>query len=390
MRMENFKKNIFLIVALFFFTTGTASVALAAKQLNITPNNIPNGVVSDPYSVTLSVAPQSNGKTPYTWSITSGSLPPGFSLTPNRSQPNTADIWGTPFLSGTYNFTVGVTDSAGGSGSQSYKVTIVPPCSFFDTNIGSISFGIIDPSAVPGPALGTITQQINFVCKNNMTYTVTASPASGWTINQGGFTIPYTIGFNTTGVGGGANVPIPLLTASPAPQIPQPNYANAAGGVYANNQAVTFTISWTQAGGGSIIASLPVGNVSGVILSTCLVSQSPGVLTFNINPSASSTTTTLSPDLQIKCTMNGTFSISTTSACGGQMYSSYPPSCSGYGIPYLFTCLGSTSGCSGSALGTGFGGGGISLGIGGSAVSAGYANAPAGNYGDLRTITISY
>jgi hypothetical protein len=231
-------------------------------------------------------------------------------------------------------------------------------------------------------------QQIYFACKNNMAYTVTASPASGWTIDYSGFSIPFALSYNTIGAGQGMSTPIPLLTNTT--QITTYTYANAPGGLYGNTNAVTFTISWTQAGGGSIIAYLQPGGVSGTVLKTCLLSQSPGALSFNIDPSASSVGTTASPDLQIKCTMSAPVSVSATSACSGSMYSSYPPSCSGNAIPYTFKCLGSGAGCSGTVPGSGFGGAGMSLGISGSATSAGYANAPIGNYGDLQTMTIAY
>jgi hypothetical protein len=383
----------YIIPLFFFIMAATAHVAFAAPPLNISPNNIPNGQVSTFYSATLT---GSNGTTPYSWSITNGSLPSGLFFNPAPSPSLTAVISGTPVLSGNFSFDVTLTDSSAPTkktNTQTYKVTIVPPCSFFDTNIGSISFNNINPSSTPGPALGIITQQINIVCKQNMAYTVTASPASGWTINSvlnALDTIPFTFGYNTGGTGGGSNAPIPLLTTSPAPQILQPNYVNAAVGAYQNNQAVTFTISWQQAGGGSIIASLPVGNVSATIMPLCVVSQSPGSMSFNIDPSASSVSTTLSPDLQIKCTNKGTVNVSATSTCGGSMMSSYPPSCSGSGIPYKFTCMGSITGCSGSILGTGFGGGGLSMGIGGSSTSADFANAPIGTYGDTQTIQINY
>lgn len=382
-----------IILIFFFIMAGVAHVSSAAPPLNISPNNIPNGTVSTFYSATLT---GSNGTTPYSWSITNGNLPPGLFLNPAPSPSLTAVISGTPVLSGTFSFDVTLTDSSAPTkttDTRTYKVTITPPCSFFDTNIGIITFGNINPSLLPGPALGTITQQINIVCKQNMAYTVTASPASGWTINSvlnSLDTMNYTFGYNTGGTGAGPNVPIPLLLTSPAPQITQPSYVNAAVGAYQNNQAITFTISWTQAGGGSIVASLLVGNVSATIMPLCVVSQSPGSMSFNIDPSASSIATTLSPDLQIKCTYKDTVSVSASSTCGGSMMSSYPPSCSGSGIPYKFTCLGSITGCSGSILGTGFGGGGLSLGLGGSSSSADYANAPIGTYGDMQTIQINY
>lgn len=370
------------IVALFllFILAGTADPAFAARPLRISPNNIPDGAVSTPYSATLTA---SNGITPYFWSIT-GSLPPGLFFTPSPAPSVTADISGTPTLSGDYFFNVTLTDSDNPRNSitDTYKITVKPPCSFAGSNVGGISFNNIDPSS-PGPVLGTITQQIFFVCKNNFVYTVTANPASGWTIDFGANAIPYTLGFNTGGVGTGA--PVALLTIPP--QITQPNYVNAPGGLYANSQAITFTISWTQAGGGSIIATLPVGSVSGTVMNTCVVSQSAGTLTFNIDPSvAGSTSATISPDMQIKCTKNAGVTITASSACGGaapRLAGGYPPVCGASTIPYSFNFLGSVTG-------QGFGGAGISLGLGGSATSANYANAPVGNYGDQQTLTITY
>ncbi|MGE5809081.1 MAG: hypothetical protein ACM32I_08140, partial [Nitrospirota bacterium] len=139
--------------------------------------------------------------------------------------------------------------------------------------------------------------------------------------------------------------------------------------------------------GGSIIATLPVGSVSGMVMNVCAVSQSAGTLTFNIDPSvAGSTSATISPDMQIKCTKNAGVTITSSSACGGgapRMASGYPPVCGANTIPYTFNFLG-------SMIGQGFGGVGTSLGLAGSASSANYANAPVGNYGDLQTLTITY
>lgn len=387
MHLKYYKQCIIPIFILFILSC-MADLAVAAAPLKITPANLNGnkGQVSTPYSATLT---GSNGTTPYFWSITAGSLPPGLFFTQSPSPSLTADISGTPVQSGNFTFTVTLMDSSFPQQilNSSYTISVAPPCSFSGPNIGSISFNNIDPSSSVVPINGTITQQIFIVCKNNFTYTVMASPASGWTIDLGATTIPYTLSYNTGGVGLGAT-PIALLTNTT--QITTYTYANAPGGLYGNTNAVTFTISWTQAGGGSIIAYLQPGGVSGTVLNTCLLSQSPGALSFNIDPSASTVGTSASPDLQIKCTMNAPVSVSATSTCSGSMYSSYPPSCSGNAIPYAFKCLGSVVGCSGTVSGSGFGGAGASFGISGSATSVGYANAPIGNYGDLQTITISY
>jgi len=209
-------------------------------------------------------------------------------------------------------------------------------------------------------------------------YTVTANPASGWTIG----TIPYTLGFIAGGTGFGAT-PINLLTTNS--RIIQTDYANAVAGLHSNSQPIPLPISWVAGGGGSIVATLPVGSVSGTVINTCAVSQSPGTLTFNIDPSVPGTTSaTVLPDMQIKCTKNDSVAITALSKCGGaapRLDAAYP-ACGGIQIPYTFNFTSNITG-----LGFGMG---IPLNIGGSATSANYENAPVGNYGDLQTLTITY
>lgn len=71
----------------------------------IQPTSIPDGTAGTGYSQTLTAI---DGTPPYKkWSVTSGSLPPGLSL-----DPATGVISGTPTQTGTYSFTVQVTDSS--------------------------------------------------------------------------------------------------------------------------------------------------------------------------------------------------------------------------------------------------------------------------------------
>src|SRR5262249_41525045 len=70
----------------------------SAASLQITTNSLPSGQESASYAVALTAR---GGTLPYTWSILSGSLPPGLAL-----DAATGAIAGMPSASGQYSFTV--------------------------------------------------------------------------------------------------------------------------------------------------------------------------------------------------------------------------------------------------------------------------------------------
>jgi Putative Ig domain len=88
--------------------TATASLSIlvnAAAPLSVNSNSssLPQGTINQAYPATNLSA--SGGIQPYSWSITSGVLPVGLTLS------GTGQISGTPTASGTFNFTVKVADS---------------------------------------------------------------------------------------------------------------------------------------------------------------------------------------------------------------------------------------------------------------------------------------
>jgi alpha-tubulin suppressor-like RCC1 family protein len=76
------------------------------------------GEVTAPYSGTLTV---SGGTGPYTWSVSSGSLPAGITL-----DSSTGLLSGTPTAAGTSSFTVKVTDANGQSATEATSLSIIP------------------------------------------------------------------------------------------------------------------------------------------------------------------------------------------------------------------------------------------------------------------------
>jgi hypothetical protein len=138
--MKKFARSSLLLFALV--CVGGGSIAHAAT---LGPSTLPNGGVGTAYSTSIQAT---GGPGPDMWCITSGSLPPGLSLTslagtaPKSStcplpdllsQNATAKLSGTPTTAGTYKFTVtmvsgttqDITEGTSQKASVAYTVTIV-------------------------------------------------------------------------------------------------------------------------------------------------------------------------------------------------------------------------------------------------------------------------
>ncbi len=104
-------------------------VVTPAPALSVATTSLPNAALGSPYSAVLAA---NGGVPPLTWSIASGTLPPGLTLTPSTGQ-----ISGTPTTQSTtpYAFTVQVTDSSllppndqpQTTPPQSLSITVGPP-----------------------------------------------------------------------------------------------------------------------------------------------------------------------------------------------------------------------------------------------------------------------
>jgi len=256
-------------------------------------------------------------------------------------------------------------------------------CAFVGGSSGVISFGNIDPSTSPGPVLGTVTTQVQFYCQNGRAFTVTATPASGWTLTGPG-SMAFTPGFIASGTGAGAGAPMNLLTNTS--QILMSNYQNAPSGAYSNSSAITLTITCPTCSAPNIInATIPATTgVTGSIANTCGSAVS-GTMSFNIDPSGSGTltpsTTANGTSPSVKCTMNSVHAVTCSSGHANKLTIGND----GVTDPIAYTI----TSCPANITGSGFSSA-TSIPVGISILQTAYQNAKAGAHSDTITVTVTY
>jgi len=153
---------------------GAISAALPGTAPSLTIASLSGGTVDTPYSETL----MASGDTPITWSIVSGSLPPGLSL-----NSTTGVISGTPTTDGTFNFTVTATNATG-SDSKALTIVIAAAPTYAIsastlTSFGSLQTPYTQPAAQTVTVTNTGTGSVTLTQPTALNYLIgTISPAT--------------------------------------------------------------------------------------------------------------------------------------------------------------------------------------------------------------------
>ena len=142
--------------------TASASESItidAAPALAVQSSSLPEPTVGQQYQATVSAT---GGMAPYTWSVSSGSLPAGLSL-----DSSTGNLTGTPTASGAATFTIKATDSAtsAATATQSFTLTVASATSALataspqlpDGSQGSAYAGALTSTGGKGPLFWTVT-----------------------------------------------------------------------------------------------------------------------------------------------------------------------------------------------------------------------------------------
>jgi hypothetical protein len=143
-----------------FFLWGFFMLAgVAQAQITINTTSLPDGKLNVAYFASLSAT---GGTPPYTWTVISGALPPGISLSTGGT------ISGTPSsVTGAFNFTVRASD---GTLSAQQALTIKIPPVIFTTSL---------PNGL-----------VNSAYSQSLTATTTTSPPLNWTLAMGSGPLP--------------------------------------------------------------------------------------------------------------------------------------------------------------------------------------------------------
>jgi uncharacterized repeat protein (TIGR03803 family) len=148
------------------------SISSGALPLTITTASLPNGIVGTAYSSTLTAT---GGTIPYSWTVISGVLPAGLSLSKNGT------ISGTPSSAGQSNFTVQVTDSSSPVQNATKPLSISISASAPTLTITTASV----PNGIVGTAYSFTLAATGGTTPYSWTVTSGALPA-GLTLSNGG------------------------------------------------------------------------------------------------------------------------------------------------------------------------------------------------------------
>jgi hypothetical protein len=239
------------------FTVQVSGGGIATKALAITVNpaalsvttaSLPAGTVGAAYSQTLTA---SGGTTPFTWSVSSGSLPVGLSLS------TAGAITGTPTGAATSNFTVQV--SGGGTATKALSIVVNPAALTITT--ASLSAGTV----------GLAYSQTLTATGGTLPFT--------WTVTAG--TLPAGLSLSTGGLISGT----PTATATS-------NFTVQVSGGGTATKALSITVNSVPVALSVTTASLPAGTVGATYGQT--LAATGGTLPYTWTLSAGSLPTELS------------------------------------------------------------------------------------------------
>ena len=302
-------------------TTISRSIHIAPVLAIATPTGpLPDAVVGQAYNFTFK---SNGGLTPVTWSVTSGSLPAGLTLSPSGT------ISGTPTTGGSFSFTIQASD--GSSPSQTITINVSVRSA---TLLVIASLGGTLPDAVLGSSYTPILLQFTGGIAPQLWTSVAGQLPPGMGLSSGGvisgspsatgtylFTARLQDSSNPAQVASVAvsiRVAAPLVITTPAGALPDALFGTTYSQIL-NSIGGNAPIKWSLAGGQP---------PTGITLSTTGVlngsSTSIGLFSFAVKAADSSSpqqSTTASFTISVASTLSVSFTVqpSNTSSSASQI-----------------------------------------------------------------------
>ncbi|MEO8751651.1 MAG: IPTL-CTERM sorting domain-containing protein [Casimicrobiaceae bacterium] len=135
-----------------------AAAPIVCPSITVSPASLPSGTMGSLYAQNVVAT---GGTGPYSYAVSSGTLPPGLSF-----NAATGAITGTPAASGSFNFTVTAIDSNGCPGSRAYTIVIAA------VTCPAIT---LSPSTLPPGIAGSLYNQTVVATGGAAPYTYTVS-----------------------------------------------------------------------------------------------------------------------------------------------------------------------------------------------------------------------
>jgi uncharacterized repeat protein (TIGR01451 family) len=342
--------------------TGPASAKSTAVIPNVSPSLTftapPSGEIGVPYSRQLTVT---NGTSPFAWSVSAGTLPDGLTL-----NAATGLLSGTPTVSGTFGFTVQVTDASGQTATKAVTLVIAASPALtvavpdgevgisysqqptltggtgpftWSVSAGSLPAGLTLSSTTgllsgtptasgPYPMTIQVVDSFNQVASKTVSLVIVARPAFGATTPATGQVgVPYSNTFNVTGGS------LPLVWSIAAGSLPAGLSLNSATGVVSGTPTTTgsspLTLSVIDANGQSASRSVTLTIAAGplvIVKSANVSSTAPGsVVAYTISVTNTGSTAWTGANLSDPLTGvldDAVYNANATASSGTMSYSS--------------------------------------------------------------------
>lgn len=282
--------------------SGQFTIVVGGPSLSVSLGTFPAGTVGLDYP--LQVITSTGGTGPFTYTLTSGVLPPGLTFSGGRAPA--AQLQGVPTAAGTYAFTITVTDSNGNSASGNASILVRPGQGDLLISQSIVGFNLSTganalPTAASVTVKSTIVQQILY-------YNVTVAPSSATWLSavSGGTTTPGSVTIALTQAAPAlpaqytqATVNITCVAPSPCAGNVQTVTVNlAVSGLPAQLSLSSPFLSMTaSAGSGPMTSTLGIQNTGGGSITVNSVSSSVSWLTISGIPA------TLLPGPQVNMTV---------------------------------------------------------------------------------------